>query len=48
MLGYKIFAYPGYKMVLECSLDQLMQQIWQDHLIYVAAWEVSSEWLKYY
>jgi len=48
VLGYKILAYPVYKVVLECSLDQLVKQIWRDHLIDVAAWEVRSEWLKFY
>ena len=28
MLDYKVLRYPRYKVILECSLDQLVQEIW--------------------
>lgn len=28
MLDHKILAYPSNEMILECSLDHLVQQIW--------------------
>jgi hypothetical protein len=33
-------------MILENTFDQLVQKIWCDDLVDVAAWEVRSEWLR--
>jgi len=46
MLDHKILTYPCYKVILKCSLDKLVQQIWWDYLIDVATWEVRSKQLR--
>lgn len=41
----EILAHPFNKVVLEDTLNQLMQQIWGDQFVYICPWKVRGVWL---
>jgi len=41
----KVLLDPSNEMVLECALDELMEEVRGEKLIYVGVGEVTGEWL---
>ena len=33
-------------MILECSFDELVENVWSEQLVYISAWKIVCEWLK--
>lgn len=46
MIGIDILSHPRYQMVLKCSFDQLMKQIWGDKFVNICTFEIICKWLK--
>lgn len=41
----KVLADPGDQMIFECALDELMKNVWCNHLVDVSTGEIICEWL---
>ena len=45
MVNHKVLAYPGYQMVFEAALDDLMEEVRCEQLMYISTRKVVREWL---
>src|SRR4051794_28714290 len=43
----QILLYPSHKVILECTFDYLMKQIWCDELMDISPWKIIRKRLKY-
>lgn len=43
--NFEIIFDPGNKMILERSLDCLVEKIWGEEFVDICSWEVGREWL---
>jgi len=43
----QIFTYPGNKMVLKCTLNNLVKKVWCEQLMNVSTRKTMSKWLKH-
>jgi hypothetical protein len=43
MFFLELIAHPVNKMIFECSLDHLMQQVWCDEFMNVRAWKMGGK-----
>ena len=45
MRDFEVLFNPCNEMILECSLDCLVEEVWGEKFVYIRSWEVGCEWL---
>ena len=43
MNALEVLSYPFYKVVFECTFDDLVEEIWRQELIDIGSWEMCGE-----
>ena len=45
MRDFEVFFNPRYEMILVCSLNCLVEEVWGEEFVNICSWEVSRKWL---